>query len=74
MRFKDWLMNENGTRTGAKLGLYPDLADDVGQYPPLYAVASCADYITYFDMVFGMKGVKSLKPGIIDPRNFRQGN
>jgi hypothetical protein len=72
MRFREWLLNENGTRTGAKLGLYPDLADDVGQYPPLYTTATAADFITYFDIVFGSKGgVKSIKPGIIDPKSFR---
>jgi hypothetical protein len=74
MRFqKFFYLTENGTRTGAKLGLYPDLADNVGQYPPLYAVASSADYITYLDIVFGKKGIKSRSPGIIEPDSFRQG-
>lgn len=50
--FKIWL-NENSNRTGAKLGLYPSIEDALGQYPPLYAMPSAADLITYFDIMYG---------------------
>lgn len=61
MRFKSFLqLSENSTRTGAKLGLYPPLMDALGQYPPLYSVASAADLITYIDIEFG--GVQNI-PG-----------
>ena len=47
MRFKNWLLKENATRTGAKLGLYPTVNDALGQYPPLYGIPTAADLITY---------------------------
>lgn len=54
MRFKRFLqLHENGSRTGAKLGLYPPASDALGQYPPLYAAATAADLITYIDIEFG---------------------
>ena len=44
MRFKNWLLKENATRTGAKLGLYPTINDALGQYPPLYGIPTCLLY------------------------------
>jgi hypothetical protein len=61
--FKYWLM-ENDLRTGAKLGLYPPIADALGQYPPLYAMASAADLITYIDIAYKGKKIPG-KDGII---------
>ena len=49
MNFKMWL-NENEQRSTAKLGLYPDAMDALGQYPPLYNTPVAADFITYFSM------------------------
>lgn len=71
MKFKEWI-NE-GFGTGCKLGLYAPLDDALGQYPPLYATARSADLITYIDLMYGAKGVKS-KGGIVtydedDPRH-----
>ena len=66
MRFKHFFhLTENGTRTGAKLGLYPPSMDALGQYPPLYAIPVAADLITYLDIEFG--GLKNIpgKNGII---------
>lgn len=63
MNFKNWLYTE-GYRTGAKLGLYPDLDDAITQVPPLYASARAADFVTYFNIVYGKKGLKS-KNGIV---------
>jgi hypothetical protein len=62
--FKQWLLEDSG-RTGAKLGLYPPITDALGQYPPLYAMPSCADLLTYIDIEF--KGWKNIpgKNGII---------
>jgi hypothetical protein len=64
MRFKQWLLDENSSRTGAKLGLYPSLMDALGQYPPLYGTPTSADLITYIYIQFGKKGVPG-KNGII---------
>jgi len=64
MRFKDWLLSENGNRTGAKIGLYAPIDDALGQYPPLYGTPSAADLITYIDIHYGKKGVPG-KNGII---------
>jgi hypothetical protein len=47
MEFKEWI-NENASRTGAKLGLVPPLSDAIGQHPPLYAAPKSADFVTYF--------------------------
>lgn len=58
------MVNEDSTRTGAKLGLYPPIEDALGQYPPLYGIPSAADLITYIDIAFGKKGVPG-KNGII---------
>jgi hypothetical protein len=66
MNFKEWLLREDDMRTGAKIGLYPSLADSLGQYPPLYVAAAAADFITYYDMYYGKKGVRSKKPGILN--------
>lgn len=66
LTFKMFLEDES--RTGAKLPFYPDLVDVTGQYPPLAATASAADFVTYFYMQFpnGMpttNGVVQVKPG-----------
>jgi hypothetical protein len=67
MKFREFLtLTENDNRTGSKLGLYPDLYDVLGQYPPLYCTPGAADFITYYDMNFR---AKSRKPGIIDPKS-----
>jgi hypothetical protein len=66
MRFKKFMeLTENSQRTGAKLGLYPNLMDALGQYPPQYGMASAADLITYIDIEFN--GIKNIpgKNGII---------
>lgn len=63
MRFKRWIIEE-GYRTGAKLGLYPTIEDAIGQFPPLYAAARAADFITYFDMMYGKNGLKT-KNGLV---------
>jgi hypothetical protein len=64
MRFKEWFLKENATRTGAKLGLYPAINDALGQYPPLYGMAVAADLITYIDIMYGVDGIPG-KNGII---------
>jgi hypothetical protein len=66
MKFKHFFqITENSARTGSKLGLYPPLVDALGQYPPLYGMATAADLITYIDIEFG--GWKNIpgKNGII---------
>lgn len=55
MNFKEWLLLD-GFTTGSKLGLYPPLDDNLGQYPPLYGTARSPDLITYIDMMYGRKG------------------
>ena len=70
MTFKEFL-NENSQRTGAKLGLYPTISDALGQYPPLYAIPSSADLITYIDIEFGKKGIDS-KNGIVRYKDERK--
>lgn len=68
MNFKAWLqVNENAKRTGAKLGLYPDIEDLLGQYPPLYGMPTAADYVTYLDIKYGSKGPPG-KNGIMQSR------
>jgi len=65
MRFREWMqLTEDDQRTGCKLGLYPPIYDSLGQYPPLYNTPGCADFITYYYMQFGKKGLPS-KKGII---------
>lgn len=65
MRFKEWLqLNENDQRTGCKVGLYPAIYDSLGQYPPLYNTPTAADFITYFWINYGKKGLPG-KNGII---------
>lgn len=54
LNFKEWLLNENSSRTGAKLGLYPPISDALGQYPPLYGTPKAADLITYIDIMYGV--------------------
>ena len=57
MNFKEWLrLDEDSQRTGAKLGLYPTIADLMGQHPPLYGMPKAADYVTYLDIKFGKNG------------------
>lgn len=67
MEFKTWL-NENSR--GSKIGLYPPIADQLGQYPPLYMTPASADFIYYFGVEYP-KGIKQWKPGIIDPADMR---
>ena len=50
------MISENDFRTGAKLGLYPDIVDALGQHPPLYGIPKAADLITYLSLVYGDKG------------------
>lgn len=57
MKFKQWLQNENSSRTGAKLGLYPAISDALGQYPPLYGMPISADLITYIDIMYGVNNI-----------------
>lgn len=65
MNFKAWHHSiTEGTRTPYKLGLYPDLYDFVGQYPPLYATPISADFIFYYNAYYGPKGVES-KDGLV---------
>lgn len=52
MTFKEFLLLNERSSSGTKLGLYPDLADVVGQYPPLYSSASKADYNYYYFTYF----------------------
>lgn len=57
MNFKEWLMLvEDTKRSGAKLGLYPDIVDLMGQHPPLYGTPHAADYITYLSIKYGKDG------------------
>jgi hypothetical protein len=63
--FRQWLIAEDDTRTGAKLGLYPSLADSLGQYPPLYLAAVSADFITYSNMFYPK--YPQWRAGILDP-------
>ena len=67
MGFKKWLISED-FRTGTKLGLYPDLADALGQHPPLYGMAKSADFITYLYLKYGDQFAPPNKDGIIAPR------
>lgn len=69
MNFKQWFLKEDDMRTGAKLGLYPDIVDSLGQYPPLYVTPHAADFVTYYDMEYGKKPLHFLKPGIADPQD-----
>ena len=74
MRFKNWLIKENATRTGAKLGLYPTINDALGQYPPLYGIPTAADLITYIYIMYGDNWIPC-KNGIIkytDKRKLRK--
>jgi hypothetical protein len=57
MKFKEWLLE--GFGTGAKIGLYPPIADALGQYPPLYVAPRASDFITYFDIAYGKNGLDS---------------
>jgi hypothetical protein len=65
MKFKEFMnLNENGSRTSAKIGLYPSISDALGQYPPLYGMSAAADLITYIDMMYGIDNLPG-KNGII---------
>lgn len=74
LNFKQWLLNEDDIRTGAKMGLYPSLVDSLGAYPPLYITPHAADFITYFGLEYDKKPLKSLKPGLIDPKDTCRGD
>lgn len=54
----EWVknINENDFRTGAKIGLYPDIMDALGQYCPAYGMPKAADLITYLYLKYGDKG------------------
>jgi hypothetical protein len=65
LQFKKWLLTENDTRTGARLGLYPSIYDNLGQYPPLYSTPIAADFIYYYDIFYGKKPPKYRSPGIV---------
>jgi len=65
--FWQWL--ENSNRTGAKLGLYPDIVDALGQTPPLYGMASAADLITYIKIAYGDEGPPCDNNGYYWPYN-----
>lgn len=45
--FWQWLINEGGRRTGAKLSLYPLAYGDIGLYPPGEYITHSADAIYY---------------------------
>lgn len=64
LNFKKWLLTEGGR--GNKLGLYPPLADELGQYPPAYITPVSADFIYYYDKMFHT-GIKDWGKGIVDP-------
>ena len=64
MNFKQWLLLQENSKSPYKLGLYPDLYDVVGQYPPLYNSPRAADYITYAVNYFGKTGAPPGKNGI----------
>lgn len=63
MNFKKWLQLQE-SRSAYKIGLYPDLYDIVGQYPPLYGTPVSADFIYYVTQYFGPNGPPS-KDGIV---------
>jgi hypothetical protein len=69
MEFKQWLLQEDDMRSGAKLGLYPSLVDSIGQYPPLYVASVAADFITYYGIEYGKKPLKFIKPGFAEPKD-----
>jgi hypothetical protein len=55
--FKKWLLMQEARGSQTKLGLYPDLADIVGQYPPIYGANVSADYVYYYDQYYKGRGV-----------------
>jgi hypothetical protein len=59
-------MSENDFRTGAKIGLYPDIYDALGQYPPLYGIPKAADLVTYIFAKYGKSGPPMKSPGLFD--------
>lgn len=63
LKFKEWLMESN---RGAKLGLYPPMADQLGQYPPLYKTTNSADFIYYYDRMYH-NNIDCWQKGIIAP-------
>ena len=69
MNFKKWLLTEDDMRTGARLGLYPSISDALGQYPPLYIVPHCADFLFYYSLEYAKKPLKFIKPGIADSKD-----
>lgn len=69
MNFKEWLaLNEDDAR-GSKIGLYPSISDNLGQYPPLYMTPISADFITYYSNVYGKKPLLFDKPGIVNSKD-----
>jgi len=68
LNFRLWL-TENDTRTGARLGLYTDIGDTLGNYPPLAVTPTAADFVTYYDIEYSQKPLKMVRPGIADPKD-----
>ncbi len=69
MNFKEWLsLNEDDVR-GSKIGLYPSISDNLGQYPPLYVTPISADFLTYYSNVYAKRPLEFKKPGIVDPKD-----
>lgn len=64
LKFKEWLIEESNR--GTKLGLYPPIANQLGQYPPLHMTTSSADFIYYYDKMYP-KGIGTWNKGIISP-------
>lgn len=74
MEFKKWLLRENDTRTGAKLGLYPSISDSLGQLPPLAITPKSADFITYYGIQYDKNPLKFSSPGIVVGKDTARGD
>ena len=66
MNFKEWLLLHEDDVRGSKIGLYPSISDNLGQYPPLYVTPISADFITYYSNAYGKKPLKFDKPGVVN--------
>ena len=69
MEFKNWISLQEGYDTYCKLGLYPPIADALGQYPPLYATAKSPDFITYFHIEFDKNFSGDVEPSELPQKN-----
>lgn len=76
MTFKDFVRRRltEGFATGAKLPLYADIDDALGQYPPLYGMPKAPDLAYYIWKVYGDAGPTMLRKGIFDPNEPRKGH